>query len=244
MKLGIMQPYFFPYLGYFDLICSTDRFVLFDSAQYIRHGWVNRNRILHPTHGWKYVLVPLEKHPQATPIRDVRVHSAQAWRQKIVGQLDHYRRKAPNFKTTSDLVKNALNTEDCSLARLNGRCLKVVYELLDVPFYVEFDSELSLQLGDIHSPGDWALKISQALGASAYVNPIGGASIFDQQRFAQADIELELRPFENLQYACCGYEFQTALSIIDVLMWNSPETVKRYLSGRAVIGNGTDVPSA
>lgn len=240
MKLGIMQPYFFPYLGYFDLICSTDRFVLFDTAQYIRHGWVNRNRILHPTHGWKYVVVPLQKHSQATAIRDILVHSTREWRGKIIGQLDHYRKKAPYFRSTIDLVRDALNTDDLSLARLNGRCLRLVCEVLGISFRVEFDSEQQLGLGDVEGPGDWALRISQALGASGYVNPIGGETIFDPRRFEQLGIELELRSFENMQYDCRGYEFHTALSIIDVLMWNDPVSIKRYLDARITIANGTN----
>ena len=73
MKLGIMQPYFFPYLGYFDLIHSVDKWVVFDTPQYIRHGWVNRNRILHPESDWQYIIVPLKKHPRNTPIKEIEI---------------------------------------------------------------------------------------------------------------------------------------------------------------------------
>ena len=73
VRLGIMQPYFFPYLGYFDLINRTDRWIVFDTAQYIRHGWVNRNRILHSDSEWQYILVPLKKHSRKAAIKDIAV---------------------------------------------------------------------------------------------------------------------------------------------------------------------------
>ena len=86
MKLGIMQPYLFPYLGYFDLINSVDRWVVCDTCQYIRHGWVNRNRILHPTKGWQYIVVPLTKHERNASIDSITVHADAKWKARILGQ--------------------------------------------------------------------------------------------------------------------------------------------------------------
>ena len=97
MKLGIMQPYLFPYLGYFDLIHCTDRWIVFDTAQYIRHGWINRNRILHPTSGWQYFIIPVKKQSRNTPICDIQVSDNPGWRARVLGQLEHYRKRAPYF---------------------------------------------------------------------------------------------------------------------------------------------------
>src|SRR4030042_3246951 len=83
MKIGIMQPYFFPYLGYFSLIKHTERFVLLDSVQFIKHGWVKRNRILKPGSGWQYILVPLVKHNRDTKIKDIRIKNTLDWRNTI-----------------------------------------------------------------------------------------------------------------------------------------------------------------
>ncbi|HZE89534.1 MAG TPA: WbqC family protein, partial [Verrucomicrobiae bacterium] len=108
MRVGIMQPYFFPYLGYFDLIGHTDAWVVFDTPQYIRHGWVNRNRVLHPSRGWQYVIAPVRKHDRAASIRDVEVSAAPDWRRRLLAQLEHYRKRAPYFRETMELVGRCL----------------------------------------------------------------------------------------------------------------------------------------
>ena len=89
MVLGIMQPYFFPYLGYFDLINRCDKWIVFDTPQYIRHGWINRNRILHPQQGWQYIIVPVKKHKRDTPINQIEIVPPALWSPRILGQLMH-----------------------------------------------------------------------------------------------------------------------------------------------------------
>jgi len=229
MKLGIMQPYFFPYLGYFDLINCTDRWVVFDTAQYIRHGWVNRNRILHPTKGWQYVIVPVQKHSLRTTIEEVCISEASTWRTKIVAQLAHYQKRAPHFKEVVPLVKECLDQEESHLSRLNAKILAKVCGYLDLKFNYRFFSEMKLDIPDVNGPGDWALHISKALGASEYVNAPGGEKIFDRQAFASCGIELTIRDLPPMAYACRGYQYEPNLSVIDALMWNTPEDIKAYL---------------
>jgi hypothetical protein len=229
MKLGLMQPYFFPYLGYFDLIYQTDLWIVFDTVQYIRRGWMNRNRVLHPHQGWQYITVPVRKHPRHTPIRAIRIADDLPWRQKIMGQLQHYRKHAPYFSQTMDLVTSCLESHETSLARLNVRCLQRVCEYLDLDFNVRFLSEMNLQLGPINAPDDWALQIALALGAEEYVNPPGGEGLYDAQKFADAGVKLTIRHLPPMEYACPGYEFIPNLSIIDVLMWNDPAQVRAHL---------------
>ncbi|MBI2472661.1 MAG: WbqC family protein [Planctomycetes bacterium] len=108
MKLAIMQPYFFPYIGYWQLIHAADCFVLSDDVQYIRHGWVNRNRILKPGGGWQYILVPLRKHGMAEPIKNIQAYPEKSWKDRIIAQLVHYTKKARYFDETRKLVKEAL----------------------------------------------------------------------------------------------------------------------------------------
>lgn len=229
MKLGIMQPYFFPYIGYFALIARTDRWVVFDTVQYIRHGWVNRNRILHPARGWQYILVPLQKHGRDTTINQIQIAAEQDWRQKILRQLDHYRRRAPFFQQTMDLVEACLSCTAGRLVELNTHCLARVCAYLDIPLDMQVFSALDLPLGPVHAPGDWALRIAQTLEADEYINPPGGADLFEPAAFAAAGIQLTIQqPIEH-SYPTPGYSFEANLSIIDVLMWNSPESVRRVL---------------
>ncbi len=242
MKLGIMQPYFFPYLGYFDLIYRTDRWVVFDTAQYIRHGWVNRNRILHPNSGWQYIAAPLRQHHRDTPISDVLVKEGRDWRDRVCGQLIHYKKRAPHYEATAGLVRECLDNDEPSLSRLNAAILDKVCGYLRIPFRYEFFSEMKLDLGSVGGPGDWALRISEALGASEYVNPPGGEALFGKAGFEAAGVTLTIQRFENMTYPCDGYTFEPALSIIDVLMWNSPAALLRHLEAHAGCRSSTQQP--
>lgn len=232
MKLGIMQPYFLPYIGYFELIYRSDAWVVFDTAQYIRHGWVNRNRILHPNHGWQYVIVPVQKHAQTTPIKDVNIAEGRAWKERIVGQLQHYKKRAPFFQPVLDIVRLCLETPEKSISVLNVRCLEIVCSYLGIPFRYSYFSQLNLPLGPVQEPGDWALRISEALNASEYINPPGGAELFDRSKFDAAGIRLSIQEPVDFTYECDGYTFEPNLSIVDVLMWNSAHVVRSYLQSR------------
>jgi len=229
MILGIMQPYFFPYLGHFDLINCTDKWVVFDTAQYIRHGWVNRNRILHPTRGWQYIIVPLRKHSRGTAIKDVEIVDGQDWRRRIVGQLQHYRKKAPYFKETIAFVQDCLEYESDSISRLDAHILVKTCARLNMRFDYTFFSGMNLGLPSTLGPGEWALYVAEAMGAAEYVNPLGGAELFDRHEFAKRDVALTFRSLPLYEYECKGYEFIPNLSIVDVLMWNRPEAIKAYL---------------
>ena len=106
MKLGIMQPYFFPYLGYFSLINYVDEFIIFDPVQYIRKGWINRNRVLKKGGGVKYINITVEKHCLGTLIKDIRLSTTQDWRNKILRNLDYYEKKAPYYYEVKELLSS------------------------------------------------------------------------------------------------------------------------------------------
>lgn len=224
-----MQPYFFPYLGYFDLINSVDRWIVFDTVQYIRHGWMNRNRVLHPTSGWQYVIAPVKKHPRDVPINEVEVVDGIVWKSRIVGQLAHYRKRSPFFERTIALVEDCLADDETRLSRLNVRILAKVCAHLKIDFRYSYFSEMNLSVGSIKDGGDWALRISQALGADEYTNPPGGAGLFDHAAFAASGIKLRIKKLVDFEFECGAYTFVPHLSIIDTLMWNSPAIIKERL---------------
>jgi hypothetical protein len=230
MRLGIMQPYFAPALGYFDLISLCDKWVVFDVADYRPKSWMVRNRILHPTSGWQYIKAQTGKVSRGTPIRDVRLVAGREWRDLIIRQLEHYRKRAPFFEDTCLLVERSLASDTDSLAQLSVQILSEFCSHLKIDFSPLFFSEMDLPIGPIGGPGDWALRISEAMGASEYVNPPGGRDLFDAQAFADAGIKLSIREFEDLSYETRGYEHIPMLSIIDVMMWNSPTRIVEHLS--------------
>ena len=225
-----MQPYFAPALGYFDLISLCDKWVVFDVADYRPKSWMVRNRILHPSSGSQYIKAQTGKVHRGTPIRDVRLAPGRDWRDLILRQVEHYRRKAPFFPDTLQLVERCLDTDTDSLAELSVQILHEVCQRLDIPFSYAFFSDMDLQIGRVEGPGDWALRISEAMGATEYVNPPGGRELFDPDAFAAANIKLSIWKFEDLRYEPRGYEFIPTLSIIDVMMWNSTSTITKYLA--------------
>jgi hypothetical protein len=231
MKLGIMQPYFFPYLGYFDIINSVDQWVVFDTVQYIRHGWVNRNRILHPHAGWQYVLVPVKKMPRETAIKDIQIAGDPDWRRALVAQLEHYKKQAPGFRDTVALVEQCIAgcRPEESISALNVTVLARLCEYLGIHFDYQVFSQMKMNLGTVEGPGDWALRIAQEMGASEYVNPPGGTELFDREKYQRGGVRLRIKPLIDFKYPTGRYQFEPLLSIIDILMWNSPAQIKAYL---------------
>lgn len=229
MVLGAMQPYFFPYLGYFDLIHRTDRWIVFDTPQYMREGWVNRNRVLHSREGWQYIVVPLKKHHRDTPINQVEAVEFPDWRRKIVNQFTHYRGRAPYYRETIALLEDCLTGSDNNLARINVRALGKVCAYLGIQWHPEILSEMGITLGPVDETADWALRIAEAIGADVYLNPPGGATLYDPARFAAAGIQLQIQNDFDFEYECPGYLYQPRLSVLDVLMWTEPATIKAHL---------------
>lgn len=229
--LGIMQPYFFPYLGHYQLIFATDRWIVFDVVKYGKKSWMNRNRILHPKDGWQYVSVPVSA-SQGTPVSAVEMVDAAAAERRILGQIEHYRGKAPHFHRVRELVAECFASAGSSRLRdLNVRSLAVVCDYLSIPFRYSLCSEMALELPEIDHAGQWALEISAALGADRYINPPGGRAIFIPQDWKDRGIELRFLEPKPLAYACPPYEPVENLSILDVLMWNDVDVVMEHVRG-------------
>ena len=234
MKLGIMQPYFFPYVGYFDCIYKTDRWIVFDVVQYTPKSWMTRNRILHPSSGWQYIKVPVKKHKRFAKIKDIKVKAPEEAKERIAGQLQHYKKKAPYFRQVLGLVEDAFSRRlSDSLVDINIAAMAAVCERIEIPFEYEVLSKMGIELPEIEHPGQWALEISHALRADTYINPPGGRELFRSEEFKRRDINLEFAKLVSFEYSCPGYAFIPHLSILDVLMWNAPESVTAYLKDTA-----------
>jgi hypothetical protein len=230
MRLGIMQPYFFPYLGHFALIASSDEWVVLDVTQYTPQSWMNRNRVLHPTSGWMYITVPVAKASASTPISEIRLHDRARTHSSALGMLSHYARTAPFYAPVAELVDRSFShAADDSLVQLNVAGLREVCQYIELDFKYSICSELRLELPPIDGPGGWTPAIAEALGADAYINPIGGRHLFDPAAFRRCQIELCFLEMPPFVYDTRPFGFETQLSIVDVLMWNSPETVRRAL---------------
>ncbi len=227
--LGIMQPYFFPYLGYFQLIAAVERGVIFDTAQYVRKSWMNRNRILDGKGGWQYINVPVST-TLGTSIKATTVIDHSTALQRILGQLEHYRGKAPFYQEVRELVRQAFaSVTSKGIGDLNTQSLKVVCDYLGLTFGWTPHSAMNLELPPITHPGQWALEISTRLGARQYINAPGGRDIFVASEWEERGIELRFLDLSTFIYPTEPYAMIENLSIIDVLMWNEPEMVTAYI---------------
>lgn len=230
MTLGIMQPYPFPYIGYFELMARTARWIVFDIVQYNRRSWMNRNRILHPHAGWQYFSLPVEKTPLGTPLTAIRLTDPAEAERKLIAQLQHYRPHAPYFRRVIDLVRDTFSRpHGNTLVGLNLATLAATAERLGISFTPEPCSELGLTLDEIEHPGQWALSIARQLGADAYLNPPGGRTLFKPEEWREAGITLAFTEMNTLRYDCRPYQFEPHLSILDVLMWCSTDEIGTHL---------------
>jgi len=234
-SLGIMQPYFFPYLGHFALIAHTDAWVVFDITQYTPKTWMNRNRVLHPSGGPNWVSVPLANGSISITTSQARVADLAGTARSVQGKLSHYRRKAPHYDKVMALVDEAfaLPEGDDSLVHLNVSALRAVCRHLALPFAPRICSELALDLPAHLGPGDWALEIATRLGADRYLNPMSGRGLFDAARYAERGVRLEFLEMPTLAYATGRWDPVPDLSILDVLMWNDPAVVRQALMTQA-----------
>src|ERR1051326_4259573 len=229
MRIGIMQPYFFPYLGYFQLIKSVDRFIFFDDVQYIRHGWLNRNRILKPGEGWQFIIASLQKHKQAELIRNINLQPGEEWRQKITRQLMHYKKKAKYYDETMQLLSVCFDTTETNIAKFNAYSVKMICAHLQIPFKAEISSEMNFDYSNVKDAGEWALRMCEQLKAEEYINPPSGKDLFEAAKFTESNIKLTFLSPVLDAYDQKRKKFESGLSIIDVLMFNGIVQTKQLI---------------
>lgn len=230
MRLGIMQPYFLPYLGYFLLIKHTDKFILFDTVQFIRHGWIERNRILKSnSEGWQYISVPLNKHEQKCIIKNISINNTMDWKQRILSQLVYYK-KAPYYKKVITLLTDIFLYNYKDIVSLNKKGIETICDYLKITTSIEVFSDMHLEIDKVNSPDEWALNICSAIeGANEYWNAPGGISFFDTLKYNKAGIDIRFPKINTRPYAQFKNDFIDGLSIVDAMMFNSPDEINSML---------------
>ncbi len=229
-RVGIMQPYFFPYLEHFRLIAACDQWIVFDTVQYARKSWMNRNRILNREKGWSYVSVPVRHTGLETSVMYAELDETQDWRGTLLGKLRVYEREAPNYRQVRTLIGDAITVSAYSLAELNTHLLGVVMAALDIKTPLMRASALSFQAPADCPPGEWALHISRHLGATEYRNPSGGIALFDPDLYASQGIKLSFHQHRDFHYRTGTFTFVPGLSVIDALMWSPPAQLRDWLA--------------
>jgi hypothetical protein len=227
MKLALMQPYFFPYIGYFTLVGAVDRFVFYDDVQYIKNGWINRNRVLiagKPA----YITVPLLNASASSRIDEVVIAPQGHWKRKMLESLRHAYGNAPCFDPVHELVRSVLVPDVQRICELAKASVYAVARYLEVG--AEFvHSSSGYANRDLRGVGR-VLDICRREGASEYVNLPGGRDLYDAAEFAAAGVHLRFVDAPATAYRQFGEPFQPNLSIIDVLMHNRPAQVRTMLA--------------
>lgn len=222
-----MQPYFMPYIGYFQLVSAVDLFVIYDNIQYSKKGWVNRNRILAGDKD-AYITIPLKKDSDYLDIVQRRLsHNVDEFKTKILSRIRESYRKAPFFNNGFELVVSILNDQDTNLF---GFVYQSVIKTLD---FLELDTKVivssSIDYDNSLKAQEKVLAICDKIEATTYINPIGGTNLYDYKDFKQRGIELLFLESQDVIYEQFQNTFVPWLSIIDVIMFNSKEKIKEYL---------------
>lgn len=236
MRIAIMQPYFLPYIGYFQLMANVDKFVVYDNIEYTKKGWINRNRFL--VNGKdEYFSLPLKKDSDFLHVdKRFLADSFKEESQKMLRRFTENYRKAPYFNEGIHLVQRILTYDDKNLFQFNFHSLQI----LSQHFGISSDLVVSSTLQIDHSlrAEEKVLAICKNLKAEMYINPIGGFELYSNQTFRSHGIQLRFvrsKPFEYKQF---DGVFIPWLSIIDVVMFNPPERIEEYLhSGFDLISN-------
>lgn len=236
MKLAVMQPYFFPYIGYYSILKNVDKYIYLDNVQYIKNGWINRNRILKTNGGWDYITVPVKKHIYNAPINEIEIDSSQNWQKKILNQLVVYKKFAPYYSEVFEIVQSALQTPQKYISQLNIQSDTLIMKYLGIDTPTEIFSEMNLNCIEPKEADEWGLNISLSLGnVTEYWNAPGGKDFFNAEKYSSHGIKLNfvknnLTPYkQKISKSNSELPFEAGLSIIDVLMFNPKEKVIKML---------------
>ena len=226
-SVAIMQPYFFPYLGYFQLIQASDTFVFYDDVNYIKRGWINRNKILINSAD-KYLTIPLIGISQNKKINELKVENQNKAIKKILKSIELAYKKAPQFELIFPIIKQCFEFQTDSIADLNITAIKKICDYLELErtFKVSSNLEKNTSLRDKENK---LIDIVQIFQGNHYVNAIGGKSLYSKANFEKEGIKLNFLEPKIKPYKQFNNSYLPNLSIIDVLMFNSKFQVKEMI---------------
>ena len=226
--IAIMQPYFCPYIGYFQLIAAADVFVIYDNIEYTKKGWINRNRLLSNGEPATFSL-PIKKDSDTLDVRD-RWIAEDFDQRKLLNRLKAAYLKAPQFEETFPLIERVVRFDDRNLFAFILHSVKEICRFLNIETWIIRSSEVAV---DHELKGqEKVIGICKALKADTYVNPAGGRELYSKDDFRGQDLELKFLETQDVVYRQFDAAFVEFLSIIDVMMFNPRQTITDDLLGR------------
>lgn len=231
MKLGVMQPYIFPYLGYFQLLNHVDQFVFFDDVNFIKGGWINRNQILtnHEPHMFS---IPLKKASQNKLINEIELSIDEKWFSDFNKKIQFNYKSAPYYNQISEVLNYTF------LKHLNGGSTiadLTIDSIVNSLNYLQIDKKTersSLIKYDRNGNGESKIiSICKVSNASSYINPINGKHLYNFDNFKEKSIELSfIKMNESVNYKQFSFPFVPNLSMLDILMFNSKDSILKMLN--------------
>lgn len=227
MTLGIMQPYFFPYIGYWQLLAAVDKYVIYDDVNFIKGGWINRNRILNQGQ-IQYINVQMKGASSFKLINEIEVQQNKIIKEKNKKRIFDAYHNAKFFEESYPIICDILECEEGNLAEFLINQIKKLVSYIGINTDIVISSEIKK---DNSLKGqDKVINICCNLGATTYLNAIGGYKLYSMKDFRKSGIELRFLETNDIRYSQLSNEFQPNLSIIDVMMNNSLETIKKMLN--------------
>jgi hypothetical protein len=249
MKIAIMQPYFFPYIGYFQAINVVDKYILYDNVNFIKKAWMNRNRHLLKNANSCYFQVPLKKQSSFRKIHEIELIEDDKWKKQMLKSIFFNYKRSKYFDDVYPLIEYVINYQTNKLTELNFQSIKSVCNYLKIKTEITADSvkyndiEIKLTAKNIDEKDfpdlkliDWQRKVIRILEicrierANIFINAIGGINLYSKNVFLQNGIDLKFIKTKNIEYLQFDNDFVPDLSIIDVMMFNSPEDIRRLLN--------------
>jgi WbqC-like protein family len=228
MTLAIMQPYIFPYIGYFQLLANVDQFVIYDNIQYTKKGWINRNRILQNGSDFQFT-IPLKKDSDFLDIGQRTL--SDSWevdKSKLLNKVKELYRKAPYYSDAFPIMEECFNCKETNLFSFLYHSLQTVNNYLAIKTPIILSSTLAIN----HSTKgeNKVIEICKYLNATNYINAIGGQELYSKEIFFKNGITLQFIKTNTVSYKQFDNEFVPYLSIIDLMMFNSTDQIKYILN--------------
>lgn len=241
-KIAIMQPYFLPYLGYFQLIKAVDVFVIYDNIKYTKKGWINRNRILLNGKDTLFT-IPLAGSSDYLPINQkLLAGDFESRRLHTLARIQEAYRKAPQFNLIYPVIERIFHDNSRNLFDFIYNSIREILRLLGITTTLVVSSTLEV---DHRSKGvHKVLAICNNLHADTYINPIGGVELYSAREFKDCGINLYFHNMKVVPYRQEADAFISHLSIIDVLMYNDLAQVHSLLDQYRLLEPGDVIHTA
>ncbi len=232
-KIAVMQPYVFPYLGYFQLINAVDEFVFYDDVNFIKRGWINRNRILYGN-DFKLITFPCQKISQNKYIKDIKIDLKAKEYLKLRETINYTYKNAPFYSEVLGIINDVFDSHINNISELAIKSVKKTSEYIGLKKMFSVSSN-SFSEYQNYLKEERLIKICKKSKSKIYINPIGGRDLYTKQDFKKEGINLYFLKPSLPEYKQFNHPFVSGLSIIDIMMFNSPEEIRSMLNQYALI---------